>query len=314
MAGLTDYAEYAALRGAIGALGVLPLRRAAAAGGWVARLGYRPLGIRRQVVESQIALAFPEWDRARVVDVARGSYEHLGRTTVEAARLVSLSRDEIIELVAEDVGFARFEEARRQGRGVVLVTGHLGNWEAGAAYVAARGTPIEAIVRQMGNPLFDRYLTGGRERYWSGVIRDAEAVRRVPRSLRANRVVAVMADQGVKGMASTFVPFFGRLAKTPRGAAVFALRFDAPIVFALMIRLPSGRFRFIAESVEVQETGDRERDVDTIVARYTAVLEKWVRVYPEQYFWQHRRWRRQPTEAEAERAMALAAKGSAPAF
>lgn len=306
MAGLMDYAEYAALRGAIGALGVLPLHRAAAAGGWVARLGYRPLGIRRRVVESQIALAFPEWDRARVVEVARASYEHLGRTAVEAARLSSLSREDILGLVEEDTGFPVLEDALRVGRGVIAVSGHLGNWELGAAYVAARGAPIDAIVRRMANPLVERYLTAGRERYWSGVVPDADAVRRVPRSLRANRVVAVMADQGVKGMASTFVPFFGRPAKTPRGAAVFALRLGAPIVYPLMVRLPNGRYRFIAELVEVAETGDLERNVDTIVARYTAVLEKWVRVYPGQYFWQHRRWRRQPTEAEAERARGLA--------
>ena len=126
------------------------------------------------------------------------------------------------------------------------------------------------------------------------MLTDAEAVRQVPRSLRDGRVVAFVADQGVKGMASTFVPFFGRPAKTPRGPAVFALRRDAPIVFGTVVRLPSGRYRAILEPIEVADTGDRERDTDAVVARYTAVLERLVREYPDQYFWHHRRWRRQP--------------------
>jgi KDO2-lipid IV(A) lauroyltransferase len=121
-------------------------------------------------------------------------------------------------------------------------------------------------------------------------------VRHTPRALRANRAVGFVADQGVLGLASTFVPFFGRPAKTPRGAAVFAIKFDAPVVFVAAIRQPSGKYEAIFERIEVERTGDRDRDVDAIVAAYTAVLERWVRTAPEQYFWHHRRWRRQPPD------------------
>ena len=126
------------------------------------------------------------------------------------------------------------------------------------------------------------------------VVHDQDAVRRTPRSLRAGRAVAFVADQGVLGLASTFVPFFGRPAKTPRGAAVFALRFEVPVCFMDVVRQPNGKFRAIFEPIETERTGDKERDIDTMVARYSQILEKWVRQYPEQYFWQHRRWRRQP--------------------
>ena len=105
--------------------------------------------------------------------------------------------------------------------------------------------------------------------------------------MREGRGVAFLADQGVLGLASTFVPFFGRPAKTPRGPAVFALRLDVPVVFGVALRQPSGKYRLVFEPVKVENTGDRDRDVDAIVAGYTATLERWVRRYPEQYFWHH---------------------------
>ena len=304
MASPLDYVTYGALRSAIGALRLMPFAQAARVGGSVARLAYRPLGIRRRVVESQIALAFPAWDRAEVVRVARAAYEHLGRTTVETALVPSLTRAEVLALVDNADDWSHLEAARvvSGGRGLVLITGHLGNWELAATYLAARGLPMDVIARRMANPLFDRYLARTRERAGLTVLTDAEAVRRVPRSVRDGRGVGFVADQGVKGMASTFVPFFGRWAKTPRGPAVFALRLGVPALFVTLVRGATGLFRLVVEPIVVEETGDRERDVDVVVARYTAVLERWVRQYPEQYFWHHRRWRRQPTESEIERA------------
>jgi KDO2-lipid IV(A) lauroyltransferase len=176
---------------------------------------------------------------------------------------------------------------------LIVVTGHLGNWELGGAYVAARGVPIDAVARHMANPLFDRYLTRTRERIGMSIIHDEEAVKRVPRSLRSGRVVAFLVDQGAVGLASTWVPFFGRLAKTPRGPAVFALRLGAPIVFGAVVRRPSGRYMLTFEAIDPVETGDREVDVDRIVAEYTLTLERHVRRTPEQYFWHHRRWKHQ---------------------
>jgi KDO2-lipid IV(A) lauroyltransferase len=287
-------AEYYALRGALAGLDRLSWRRATAIGARLGRLGYAPLGIRRDVVERQVAAAFPEFDAARVRDVARASFESLGRTAVEAALLPSLGRQGVLDLFERVDGWELLEEARAEGRGVIIVTGHLGNWEIGGSYVAARGVPIDGIARGMANPLFDRYLTETRERLGMRIVHDADAVRRTPRALREGRAVAFLSDQGALGLASTYVPFFGRLAKTPRGPAVFALRLGTPTLFAVAVRQPNGRFVLSFERVEIVDTGDRERDVDATVTRYTQALERWVRRAPEQYFWQHRRWKHQP--------------------
>jgi KDO2-lipid IV(A) lauroyltransferase len=296
----SHYAQYAAARGVAGALRALPWRVASAAGAGLGLIGYRPLGIRRGVVERQVAAAFPEFAPERVRAVARGAYENLGRTFVETAVVPALGAGGVLDLFEGADNWHLVEEAMALGRGLIVVTGHHGNWELGGAYIAARGVPFHAVARGMENPLFDRYVTSTRERIGMRIMHDADAVRRAPRALRDGAAVAFLSDQGVKGLASTFVPFFGRPAKTPRGPAVFALRLEAPVVFGVAVRQPSGKFRLKLQHVAVEDTGDRERDVDAIVARYTQALEREVRLAPEQYFWHHRRWRRQPDDTPPE--------------
>jgi Kdo2-lipid IVA lauroyltransferase/acyltransferase len=285
--------QYAALRAIIAGLGRLGFARASDLGARLGRLGHSPLGIRRAVVEKQIAAAFPDWDGERVRSTAVAAYESLGRTTVETAVLSRYGRETILSLFETPATWPVLERAMAQGRGVILVAGHLGNWELAGAYLGARGVDIEVVARQQENPLFDAYLTRTRNRLGMKVIRDDEAVRRVPRALRANAAVALVMDQGAAGLASTWVPFFGRLAKTPRGPATFALRMRSPVVFVAPLRVAPGRFTITFEEVPVHETGDREADLDRIVADYTGVLERWVRRAPEQYFWHHRRWKHQ---------------------
>jgi KDO2-lipid IV(A) lauroyltransferase len=297
---LAHRAEYYAMRATIGALRAMSWDAACRIGERLGVLGYRPLGIRKRVVERQIAAAFPELSHDEVVALARESYAHLGRTFVESALFDKLGKQGVLD-IAEDVeGWHHIDEAMANGKGIIFVTGHVGNWELAGAYVAARDVPLDAIARGMANPLTDEYVTRVREATGMVIVHDSEAVRRAPRSLRAGRGVAFIADQGVLGLASTFVPFFGRPAKTPRGAAVFALRFEVPVIFMVALRKPNGRFRIVVERIETKRTANMDRDVDSIVAAFTQHLEKWVRLVPAQYFWQHRRWRRQPPDTPPE--------------
>ena len=293
---LSHWMEYAGTRIAVFSLRLLGWRGASWVGGLIGRFVYSPIGIRAGVVERQIAAAFPEFSRQRVVEVSRRSYDSLGRTSIETAVLPGTSSQHVLDRVERVEGWELVEAAMAQGKGLLIVTGHLGNWEFGGAYFAARGVPIDVVARGMANPIFDAYLTRTRREIGMEVIRDKDAVRRTPRSLRDNRAIAFVSDHDALGMASTFVPFFGRPAKTPRGPAVFALRFDVPTVFVAVVRQPSGRYAILIEPVVVERTGDREADIDAIVLRYTQILERLVREHPEQYFWQHRRWRRQPPD------------------
>ncbi|MGI8545729.1 MAG: lysophospholipid acyltransferase family protein [Gemmatimonadaceae bacterium] len=293
-------AEYYALRSVVGSLHAMPWAAAGAFGARLGLLGFRPFQVRRQVVERQIEAAFPERSAEEVAAIVRAAYAHLGRSTIETALLPSIGQSGVLGLVESVDGFELIDAAMAAGKGAILITGHLGNWELAGAYVAARGVPMDVIVRTQANPLFDTYLNQTRATLGMTVVRDRDAVRRTPRSFREGRAVAFVADQGVLGLASTFVPFFGRPAKTPRGAAVFAMRYRIPTLFVAALRQPSGRYRVSVEQIPVIDTGDRDADVDAIVANYTAVLERWVRTAPEQYFWHHRRWRRQPPDTSPE--------------
>jgi KDO2-lipid IV(A) lauroyltransferase len=293
---LSHRIEYVGTRLVVGFLRLLGWRASSWVGGRIGRFTYRPIGIRRGVVERQIAAAFPGLDADAVQQLAVQSYDSIGRTFIEAATLPGATKEDIIARVERVEGWDYVEQARAAGHGIILVTGHLGNWEFGGSYFAARGVPLDAIVRGMANPIFEAYVNRTRRRIGFEAIHDKDAVRRTPRSLRENRAVAFVSDHDALGLASTFVPFFGRPAKTPRGPAVFALRFESPVLFVAIVRQPGGKYAVLIEPVPVTRTGDKEADIDRIVLNYTKMLERYVRVYPEQYFWQHRRWRRQPPD------------------
>lgn len=300
MSTLAHSAEFFVLRALFAGVEHLSWDTACKLGERIGAFGYSPLRIRRRVVERQIAAAFPELDAKEVARIARGSYEHLGRSTVETTLLARSGARGILDIVADVQGWEHIARAQELGRGLIVMSGHHGNWELAGGYIAARGMPIDVIVRRMANPFFDVHLDQTRGLLGMRTIPDAEAVKRAPRALREGRAVGFVADQGVLGLASTFVSFFGRPAKTARGAGVFALRFDAPAIFIVALRRPDGRYRIVIEPVTAPTTGDRERDVDAIIIRFTRILEEWVRRAPEQYFWHHRRWKRQPPGTPAE--------------
>jgi KDO2-lipid IV(A) lauroyltransferase len=297
---LSHRLEYAALRTLLGALAPLGWRAGGRVAAAITAWGYWPFGFRRGVTERQIAAAFPGLDRRTIARVARESYRNLGRVTVEATLLATAPPGAVLGLFSDSPDFALLERALAPGKGVILVSGHIGNWELAAAYMAARGVPIDAIARGMANPLADAYIRRTRERLGIRIMHDSEAVRRVPRALRDGHAVGVLSDQATVGLASTFVDFFGRPAKTPRGGAVFAMRAAVPVLFVAALRQPDGRYRFVAEEIPVTHGGDRERDTDRIMERFTAILERLVREYPGQYFWQHRRWKHQPADTPPE--------------
>jgi KDO2-lipid IV(A) lauroyltransferase len=297
---LAHRVQYGALRTMIAGAGSLGWERAGALGARIGELGYSPLSIRRQLVERHIAAAFPGIDAREVSRIARESYRHLGRVAIETALLSRMDRASVLGTVEEMIGWDHVAGPLRDGRGLIIVTGHFGNWELAGAYLAARGIPLDGVARGMSNPLFDSYLTRTRERVGITVIHDQQAVRRTARSLRENRAIAYVADQSGLNLASTAVPFFGRPAITPRGPAVFALRWNAPMIFGFSRRRPNGLYEVVAEPIEVDGTADREAEVDRVVARYTKALERRVRQSPEQYFWHHRRWKRQPPSTPEE--------------
>lgn len=289
--------EYALFRIARGGLKVLPEAWALRLGsllGWVAGSVLR---IRRAVVDENLARAFPERDAGWRRRVAVGSYRHLGREAVAAFRL-SGERPEGVVARTEVVGLEALREARAEGRGAILVTGHLGNWEIGGAALAARGIPVDAVAFRQRNRLFDRDLVENRVRLGMRVIPRGRASRAVFHSLAEGRVPGLVADQNA-GERGLFVDFFGVPASTARGPAVFSLRSGAPLFLGVAVALPGRphRYRVHLEPIPFESHGEVAADVRSLLNAQVAGLERWVREVPEQYFWQHKRWKTRPPPA-----------------
>ena len=294
---LRHRAEYLAYRAIAGGLSLAPEALADRMGsglGWVVA---RTARIRWDVAMSQLQHAFPDRDEAWRRDVARRSYAHLGSEAIAMVRMARLRPEDVVRRT-ELRGFESVEAAIAEGRGVVAVTGHLGNWEIGGAAVAARGFPVDVVVARQRNRLFDARLTRSREELGLTIIPRAKAPRGVLSSLRRGRVVGILGDQDAR-RAGVFVDFFGRPASTARGPAVLSIRADALLVLAVALRESGPRPRYVVhfEPVTVSRTGELDHDVRALTQAYTARLEDFIRDRPEQYFWLHRRWKTPVPEA-----------------
>jgi KDO2-lipid IV(A) lauroyltransferase len=286
-------AEFALARSLEQAVSLLPERAADRFGARVGR-AIHALGIRRDTVEDNLRIAFPHRSAEWLQRTRLAAYEHLGR---EAAAMLRLSKLDPKAVIAKTVthGWEELEDALSLGRGVILVTGHYGNWEIAAASVAARGLPIGAIVRRQGNRLVDERLQQLRRNLGVETIYQGQAPVRVPRILRSNGVVGIVGDQDAR-RSGIFVPYFGRLASTHRGPALFALRLGAPVFSCIARRLPGSdvRYEVRGRRVAFEPTGNVDEDVRGLTTELSRRLEDEVRVAPEQYFWFHKRWKTRP--------------------
>jgi KDO2-lipid IV(A) lauroyltransferase len=288
--------EHAGFRAARAAFTRLPEDLALRSGAALGTLAGSVLRVRRADVNRHLLWAFPDRSQAWRARVAAACYRHFGREAAATLQATRWSAEELRErtLVA---GFEDFRSAAEAGAGVVLLTGHLGNWELGGAGVAARGVPLDVVGKGMSNRRFEKDLFALRERLGMRVIEMGEASRLALRALAAGRVVAVLGDQSAHG-GGLVVPFFGRPAVTARGPALFAVRSGAPVFVAFALRDDSARarYRVAFRRLTGAPSGAPDEDVRALVLAYTQALEAAVETAPEQYFWQHRRWKGAPAE------------------
>jgi KDO2-lipid IV(A) lauroyltransferase len=290
-------AETALLHAMVGVLGVLP--RAAALGlGAAIGSAAGTLGVRRRVARANLALAFPERDEAWRERVLREHYRELGRTAADYARLPRLARAPREQVFSRWQNEHYMHEAHAHGRGVIMLTGHFGNFELYAAAMS-RVRPIAIMVKPLSNPGAERWTSAMRRACGVELLPIGLGVRAAVKRLRSGGILAMVADQDAR-RDGVFVPFFGRLASTPTGPAWLSLATGAPIVFGTCLRGPDGRYEatLTPPLLPAGEAGDPEA-VRALTARHTAMLEAAVRERPESWFWLHKRWKTAPPAGEA---------------
>jgi KDO2-lipid IV(A) lauroyltransferase len=285
-----------ALYGVARAVGALPVPVALALGRTLGSAAHALLGTPRRFARAHVALAFPDLDPAAQRALVRGTFRHAGESYAELAVFPKLARDPDYVRIER----AALDDALARGRGCLAITGHVGNWELLAATIARLGLPVTVVARRVNDARFDALIT--RFRGGAGMeilLRDDPAfLRRVRDALARGRIVALLIDQDSRG-GGVFVPFFGRLAHTPPGAAILALRTKAPVVSVFIHRRPEGGHVIRFERMPIDDT-PAAGQVVALTARFTAAIEAAIRRSPSEWVWWHERWRRRPEQEPPE--------------
>jgi KDO2-lipid IV(A) lauroyltransferase len=256
------------------------------------------LHVRRGVVMGNLRLAFPEWTEAKRRQVARQTYRNLGRMAPEFLLVSRLDKDELERMFVYDPGTVdTVLAARASGRPMVVCTAHFGNFENLAAVHNLKGYPITMVVRALGGGWFGRFWNRGRSKAGLEVLEvtRGETLKAAQRAMRQGRVLGYVIDQNMSARRAIFPTFFGVPAATAPTPAYLAMRSGAVIFFMLDVPLPDGRHRLVVEGpLEVPDTGDRDADVLAFMQDLNDRLERWVRLYPDRWYWLHRRWKTRP--------------------
>ncbi len=287
--------EYAAAWPFIKILGAMPrpLARGFAIG--LAQIIYLLHGRLRRVGMRNLELAFPEKSRAERARILRGEFTSLGRQLAELCHFPGYTLENVEQVVIYD-GLENYERAFARKKGVLFLTAHFGGWELSAFTHSLHGHWMHVVMRPMDNAYLDRTIRRYRTMHGNKTVDKDDFVRGLLAAMKAGEVVGILMDTNMTPPQGIFVDFFGIPACTASGLARIALRTDAAVVPTFTIwdaALGKYRLRF-DPALELIRTGDQEADIAANTQLFTKVIEDYVRKYPEQWLWVHRRWKTRP--------------------
>jgi Kdo2-lipid IVA lauroyltransferase/acyltransferase len=289
--------EYWAARTVLAFLGWIPHRTARGLCAILGAFCYRLWPRLRSVGLRNLELAYPDWDIRKRRHVLLASFQNLGRMLADFAHFPYRNRTNIEQWIIYD-GYENFARAENEGRGVLFLTAHFGNWELGSFAHGIYGHPVAFVARRLDNPLIDSLIEryrclGGNRR-----INKDNFARETLRALRRGESVGVLMDQNMMAAEGLFVDFFGHLACTTTSPARIAQKTGTPIILGLVIwDAQLGKYRLRFDRVEWIRCEDSEQEIAANTANFTRLLEGCIRQYPEQWLWVHRRWKTRPPGA-----------------
>ena len=291
--------EYAAARVGLGLMGLLPRGLAVRLGIFILKTtSYLLKGIRRTGMRN-LEIAYPEKSVEERKQILDGTFENLGRVLGELSQFDKYTAADLAKIVdfeLDDESKALYAKCKAEGRGAILTTGHMGNWEMLVFAFAALYEPISYLARPLDNPKIEAMLTDFRTRYGNTPINKTNSAMLAIDILRKGGGLGILSDVNAHPKEGVFVPFFGVPACTPTGAAMIAIRSDSFIFPVVCVwDEPTKRYKLIhGKLLEPTNTGDRKRDIVETTAAFTAEIEKLIRQYPEQWMWIHKRWKTRP--------------------
>lgn len=292
---MRGWLEYAAAWTGIKALGLLPRSMARSIGVCFATLAFAVRTPLRRAADFNLRLAFPDWDEGQRKQAIRGMIQQVGWMAGEFSQFPKYKRENIARIVTIE-GADNFEAARARGKGVLFLTGHMSAWELAPFAQALYGDTLYFLVRPVGNRRVDALINSYRCASGNEPIEKNRSARAILKVLSEGGTVGILADHNTVLDEGVFVDFFGIPASTTSGLARIALRTDAAVVPGFL-RWDEKSRKYIlsfAPAVELSRSGDEERDVVENTARFTKVIEAYVRAHPDQWLWVHKRWKYRP--------------------
>ncbi len=279
--------------------GWLPRPIARGLGAGIGALAYRALGRLRRVGQRNLAMAMPELSAERREEILKGVYRSLGWQLAEFARMERYTPENTRNWIRCE-GLEHYEKAKEAGKGVLVMTGHLGTWELSSYYHSMMGYPMGMVIRRLDNRTLDKFVNDIRCRYGNKVLHKDDFARGLITAMRQGETVGILMDTNMTPPQGVFVEYFGMQACTAQGLARVALKTGAAVIPGFMVwEAGEGRYvlRFGPE-IGIERSGDADTDAVALTAACASEMEQWVRRYPEQWLWIHRRWKTRPAGEE----------------
>lgn len=287
--------EYAAARTLLTGLGWMPRASAVTAGRSMGRIAYSVGGRLRRAGFRNLELAFPDMSVPERERILRGCFANLGRLLGEFSHFEDLTRETLANVV-ECNGLEHLDAAEKTGRGTILFTGHLGAWELTSLALSVLGHRVDFLARRIDNEPIERLIEKTRTRFGNRSIDKRAAARPMLRTLNEGGTLGILMDLNTQPHEGVFVDYFGIPASTTSSLATVALRTDATVL-PIFAPWNEERRRFmlrIEPPVSITKSGDQNVDIRALTAAVTSVIEKYVRLYPDQWLWIHKRWNTRP--------------------
>ena len=248
---------------------------------------------RRSIAYANLKAAFPEKKSRELKKINRAHFQNLVMSVVELFKLPVIAK-RYLDKHAEVRNFERIDEALYRGRGIIILAGHFGNWEMASLVISSRGQVLTIFAREQKHKRLNDLLNSYRQKTGCRVITKGFSIREIIKTLRNNGIVVMLIDQDA-GPNGVFVDFFGRPASTAPGAMVFAMKTDAAMLPFFVRRTASNKHEIIINEPFPLISGEnRDKDIKENLQKISAVLESYIRRFPDQWLWSHKRWKSTP--------------------
>jgi KDO2-lipid IV(A) lauroyltransferase len=276
-------------------LGALPRSVARAIGAALGAIAFHAVQRLRKVAEKNLALAFPKTSAREHQQILRKLYRNLGWQLAEFCQMSKYTPESTQSFIRYE-GLEHYLAARRKGNGVLIVTGHLGAWELSSFYHSLMGYPMSMVIRRLDNAKVDSLVNHIRCLHGNRVLHKDDFARGLLAAMRSGETVGILMDTNMTPPQGVFVPFFSKAACTASGLARVAMKTGASVLPGFMLWEESEQKYVLhfGEEIPMLRTGDDESDAVTNTAHCTAVIESYIRRYPDQWLWVHRRWKTRP--------------------